>query len=81
MKPQIGFFSELLDPNLIINIAQLVSPSVALPAELVLYILFTTLAVEFGVGVELMTITLHNVRYSSNLFSKREIGGPGTLPF
>ena len=36
MKPQIVFFSELLGPSLIINLAQLVSPSVALPAELVL---------------------------------------------
>ena len=36
MKPQIGCFSELLGPNLIINLAQLVSPSVALSAELVL---------------------------------------------
>ena len=35
MKPQIGFFTELLGPSLIINLAQLVSPSVALPAELV----------------------------------------------
>ena len=35
MKPQIVFFSELLGPSLIINLAQLVSPSVALPAELV----------------------------------------------
>ena len=30
------FFSELQDPSLIINLTQLVSPSVALPAELVL---------------------------------------------
>ena len=37
MKPQIVFFTELLGPSLIINLAQLVSPSVALPAELVLY--------------------------------------------
>ena len=36
MKPQKGFFTELLGPSLIINLAQLVSPSVALPAELVL---------------------------------------------
>ena len=36
MKPQIGFFIELQGPSLIINLAQLVSPSVALPAELVL---------------------------------------------
>ena len=35
MKPQIVFFSELQGPSLIINLAQLVSPSVALPAELV----------------------------------------------
>ena len=35
MKPQIVFFTELLGPSLIINLAQLVSPSVALPAELV----------------------------------------------
>ena len=36
MKPQIGFFfTELLGSSLIINLAQLVSPSVALPAELV----------------------------------------------
>ena len=36
MKPQIGFFfTELLGPSMIINLAQLVSPSVALPAELV----------------------------------------------
>ena len=35
MKPQIVFFSMLLGPSLIINLAQLVSPSVALPAELV----------------------------------------------
>ena len=35
MKPQIGFFTELLGPILIINLAQLISPSVALPAELV----------------------------------------------
>ena len=36
MKPQIGFFfTELLGPSLIINLAQLVSPSLALPAELV----------------------------------------------
>ena len=36
MKPQIGFFfTELLGPSLIINLAHLVSPSVALPAELV----------------------------------------------
>ena len=35
MKPQIGFFSELQGPSLIINLAQLVSPSVALPAQLV----------------------------------------------
>ena len=33
MKPQIGFFSKLLGPSLIINLAQLVPPSVALPAE------------------------------------------------
>ena len=33
MKPL--FFSELLGPSLIINLAKLVSPSVALPAELV----------------------------------------------
>ena len=31
------FFSELQGPSLIINLAQLVSPSVALPAELVSY--------------------------------------------
>ena len=38
MKPQIGFFfSELQGPSLIINLAQLASASVALPAELVLY--------------------------------------------
>ena len=30
-----AFFRELLGPSLIINLAQLVSPSVALPAELV----------------------------------------------
>ena len=30
------FFSELQGPSLIINLAQLVSPSVALPAELVI---------------------------------------------
>ena len=30
-----AFFTELLGPSLIINLAQLVSPSVALPAELV----------------------------------------------
>ena len=36
MKPQIGFFSELQGPSLIINLAQLVSPSVALPADIVL---------------------------------------------
>ena len=35
MKPQIVFFTELLGPSLIINLTQLVSPSVALPAELV----------------------------------------------
>ena len=36
MKPQIDFFSELLGPSLIIiNLAQFVSPSVALPAELI----------------------------------------------
>ena len=36
MKPQLVFFViELLGPSLIINLAQLVSPSVALPAELV----------------------------------------------
>ena len=36
MKPQIGFFfSELQGPSFIINLAQLVSPNVALPAELV----------------------------------------------
>ena len=35
MKPQIVFFTEFC-PSLIINLAQLVSPSVALPAELVL---------------------------------------------
>ena len=39
MKPQIGFFSELQGPSLIINLAQLVSPSVVLPAELVTYFL------------------------------------------
>ena len=33
-----AFFSELLGPSLIINLAQLVSPSVALPAELVFMI-------------------------------------------
>ena len=32
------FFTELLGPSLIINLAQLVSPSVALPAELVFMI-------------------------------------------
>ena len=35
MKPQIVFFSGLLGPSLIINLAQIVSPRVALPAELV----------------------------------------------
>ena len=30
-------FTELLGPSLIINLAQLVSPSVALPAELVFF--------------------------------------------
>ena len=47
MKPQIVcFFTELLGPSLIFNLAQLVSPSVALPAELVhhLYQPPTTLA-------------------------------------
>ena len=33
MKPQIGVFTELLGTSLIINLAQLVSPSVAHPAE------------------------------------------------
>ena len=33
MKPQIGFFSKLLGPSLIINLAQLVSP-----ADLVLFL-------------------------------------------
>ena len=37
MKPQIVFFTELLGPSLIINLSQLVSPSVALPAELVIF--------------------------------------------
>ena len=37
MKSQIGFFfTELLGPSMIINLAQLVSSSVALPAELVM---------------------------------------------
>ena len=36
MKPYISFFfTELLSPSLIINLAKLISPSVALPAELV----------------------------------------------
>ena len=35
MKPQIVFFNKLLGPSLIINLAQLVSPSLALQAELV----------------------------------------------
>ena len=42
MKPRIVFFAELLGPSLIINLAQLVSPSVALPAELVEGILVQT---------------------------------------
>ena len=33
------FFNELLGPSLNINLAQLVSPSVALPAELVTHII------------------------------------------
>ena len=37
MKPNI-FLCELLGPSLIINLAQLVSPSVALPADLVLFL-------------------------------------------
>ena len=41
MKPQIVFFTELLGPSLIINLAQLVSLSVALPAELVLLVVVT----------------------------------------
>ena len=38
MKPQIVFFCELLGPSLIIILAQLAYPSVALPAELVFYL-------------------------------------------
>ena len=41
MKPQIVFFSELLCPTLIINLAQLISPSVALLAELVVVVIVT----------------------------------------
>merc|ERR1711875_66629 len=37
------FFTELLGPSLIINLAQLVSPSVALPAELVVVIIFVVI--------------------------------------
>ena len=40
MKPQIVFFTELLGPSLIINLAQLVPPSVALLVELVTCFVF-----------------------------------------
>ena len=50
MTPQIVFFTELLCPSLIINLAQLVSPSVALLAELVYYFFWGW--VDGWVGVE-----------------------------
>ena len=39
----LAIFSELQGPSLIINLAQLVSPSVALPAELVLFYFYLIL--------------------------------------
>ena len=54
MKPQIGFFSELLSSSLIINLTQLISPSVALPAELVSY---SDLFLRFLVGCAHHTVS------------------------
>ena len=46
------FFTELLGPSLIINLAQLVSPSVALPAELVFFYFWVGDPSQLGLRIQ-----------------------------
>ena len=69
MKPEISFLSELLSPNLIMNLAQLVSPIVALPAKLVNLLGFKNAILEALQSARGKGLALHWVSKISGLCS------------